>query len=140
MIDTFANFHVNVHDNICSPYLPSLRILRKETYLRYRVFLLYKHLSLRISSLFLFLLIVIAIYRVFRYISPLSTAKLGIVTYQNYYVFPGPCINSRLPCTFSTIAQFIFFRSHGLGIKIEHIFVNNFGLYFLRFMCPSMHL
>ena len=94
MIDTFANFHVNVHDNICSPYLPSLRILRKETYLRYRVFLLYKHLSLRISSLFLFLLIVIAIYRVFRYISP------------PFHSQTGHCYIPKLLCISRTLYQF----------------------------------
>ena len=31
---------------------------------------------------------------------------------------------------FRTIAQFTFFRSHGLCVKVEDIFMNNFRLYF----------
>ena len=31
---------------------------------------------------------------------------------------------------FRTIAQFTFFQSHGLCVKVEHIFMNNFSLYF----------
>ena len=31
---------------------------------------------------------------------------------------------------FRTIAQLTNFRSHGLCVKVEHIFMNNFRLYF----------
>ena len=31
---------------------------------------------------------------------------------------------------FRIIAQFTYFRSHGLCVKVEHIFMNNFRLYF----------
>ena len=48
-----------------------------------------------------------------------STAKLGIGTYQNY-IFSGSYIHSRLPMqVFRTIAQFTFFRSHGLCVNVK---------------------
>ena len=42
------------------------------------------------------------VYRVFQYLNPPSTAKLGNSTYENY-IFSEPYINSRLPCKFSEL-------------------------------------
>ena len=75
---------------------------------------------------------------VFQYLSPPSTAKLGNGTYENC-IFSEPYINSRLSCKFCrTIAQLTYFRSYSLCVKVEHIFMNIFGLYFWGDI-PKMH-
>ena len=45
------------------------------------------------------------IYRVFRYLRPPSTAKLGIGTYQNY-ILSWPYINSKLPWKVSWLYRY----------------------------------
>ena len=89
-------------------YLQNLRLKRFNV----KLWMAIKQREIQLQTLFRMLSIIYKVfnceqvenivYRVFQYLSPPSTAKLGNGTYENY-IFSEPYINSRLPCKFSEL-------------------------------------
>ena len=70
------------------------------------------------------------IYRVFRYLRPPLHSRSGHWYIWKLYVFRTLYQFQITMQVFRTIAQLTYFRYHGLCVKAEGIFMNNFRLYF----------
>ena len=72
----------------------------------------------------------ISLYRVFQYLSPPFRSQTGQWYICKLYIFRTLYQFQITMQVFRAIAQFTYFRSYGLCVKVEPIFMNIFWLYF----------